>query len=160
MRLLVAFALLLAGCKSATERIANSAAEIRTLAESSKQRFAVLEVPEGESEQQRIIALSETVQRAVPGVQDNPSELLGTLEIVAIAAMAVAGVVLVWQLGLGQLTRSVFSWVPARKRAAAKLLDEAIDPTHETNMREAVAALRAMDPDLDLAFRKQHAHSR
>lgn len=160
MRLWAVLILLLAGCRSATETIASSAAEIRTLAESSKQRFAVLDVPEGESEQQRIISLSETVQKAVPRVQDQPNDLLGTLEIVAIAALGVAAVILVWQLGLGHLTKAAFSWVPARKRAAAKLLDEAVDPNHQTNLREAVAALRAMDPELDLAFRKQHAHSR
>lgn len=160
MRLMAGFALLLAGCKSATETIAHSAADIRTLAEASKQRFALLEVPAGEAEQERIISLSETIQRVVPNVKDAPSDLLGTLEILAIAAIGVALVVLVWQLGLGHLTKSLFSWVPSRKRAVAKLLDEAADPNTETDLREAIAALRAMDPEIDLAFRKQHAHSR
>lgn len=160
MRTLAILCLLLCGCRTATQQIAHSTAEIRTIAESSKQRFIALDEPGGEAEQERIIGLTETIAKAIPGVQNQPNAVLGLIEIVAIAAVALAGVVLVWQLGLGQLTRSLFSWVPARKRAAAKLLDEAVDPAHETNMREAVAALRAMDPDLDLAFRKQHAHSR
>lgn len=160
MRCLAVFLLLLSGCKTATQQIADSTAEIRTLAESSKQRFIVLDEPQGEAEQERIIGLTETVAKAIPGVQEKPSELLGLLEILAIAGVCLAVAVIVWQLGLGHLTRSLLSWVPARKKAAAKLLDEAVDPNHETNMREAVAALRAMDPELDLAFRKNHAHSR
>lgn len=160
MRLLLVACLLLGGCRTATEQIAYSSAEIRTLAESSKQRFIRLDEPKGEAEQERIIGLTEAVAKAIPGVQEKPSELLGLLEILAIAGVCVAVAIVVWQLGLGHLTRSLFSWVPARKKAAAKLLDEAVDPNHETNMREAVAALRAMDPELDLAFRKHHAHSR
>jgi hypothetical protein len=154
--LLILIGVQLFGCSSAPHTIAKSAVEIRQNAESSRDRFVSLDVPDGVSEQDRIISLTESVTQALPSIQQKPSELLGTLEYLAVAAMVIGVVVLVWQLGLGSLFRSLFSWVPRRKKSVAKLLDEAVNSSDETTIREAVAALRVMDPDIDAAFRSRH----
>lgn len=158
MRTLVVLALLAAGCGSAPQRIADTAVEIRQVAESSRERFQHLGSPAGVKEQDRIIVLTDEVVADVPNIQAIPSRWNDTLELVAWALAAIAVAFIVWHLGLGQLTRSLFSWVPRNKRAVAKLLQEADDPHKDTELREAIAALRAMDPQIDAAFRRSHAH--
>lgn len=149
---LIVLSILLAGCASAPSRIAGSAVEIRTAAESSRDRFEELAIPQGVAEQELIIAESEAIIRQVPRVQQNPSEWLGVLEWGAIAVLAVAGTILIWQLGIGRLIRTAIGWLPRRSVSAAKLLRESVDnPAH---VREAVAALRAMDPMFDAAYNR------
>jgi hypothetical protein len=45
-------------------------------------------------------------------------------------------------------------WIPAPKRRAASLLAAAVDDTRPETTREAVAAMRAQDPEFDVAWRK------
>jgi hypothetical protein len=160
VRLPILACLLLLGCSTPTQRIVGASMDIRDLAESSKGRFEELKVPEGVKEQEQIISLTRVVVEAVPLVQDKPSDILGTLWVASVAVACVAIAFLAWHLGIGRLTRSLFGWVPSPKLQAAKLLDEAVDDDSNTTVREAVAAMRALDPDLDLAFRKRHAHPR
>lgn len=161
---------MLSGCSS-TQRIANAATDVRVKAVESEQRFdsireraavvrleadaIVDEAASGAKASAAIARNADVIAREVPGVQDRPSEWLGTLTWLAIAAVAVAAVVLVWQLGLGRLTRTVFGWVPRRQMAAAKLLDEASSDYATTTVEEAVAAMRGMDPDFDAAWRRR-----
>ena len=149
---LIVLSVFLGACRSAPEAIAGSAVEIRGAAESSRVRFEELAIPEGVAEQELIIAESESIIRQVPRVQQNPTEWLGTIEWVAIAVVGVVVVTLIWQLGLGRLVRTAIGWVPRGTISNAKLLRESIsNPSH---IREAVAALRAMDPLFDAAYRK------
>lgn len=154
--LIIIVVLQLTGCNSAPATIAKSATAIRQNAESSKDRFVALDVPAGVQEQEEIIRLTDEVAHSIPHIQQKPSAWQTTVEYVAIALIGIAAVLLVWQLGLGQLLRSLFSWVPRRKKSIAKLLDEAVNSEDETTMREAVAAIRVMDPDIDTAFRSRH----
>lgn len=158
------------GC-SPSQRIAQGANVARANATSSEQRFRAIderalqaeaavaeirgEAAAGAKEQQAIVAAAEQIAEAVPGVQDKPNEWLGTLTWLAIAAVAIAGVVLVWQLGLGTLVRTAIGWIPQRKVAAAKLLDEAGSDYSATTLEEAVAAMRGMDPEFDAAWRRR-----
>lgn len=149
---LIVLSIIMAGCGSAPERIADSAVEIRNAAESSRERFKELAIPEGVAEQELIIGHTESIIRQVPRVQQNPTEWLGTIEWVAIAVVGVVVVTMIWQLGLGRLVRTAIGWLPRNTVATAKLMRESVqNPTH---IREAVAALRAMDPELDAAYRK------
>jgi hypothetical protein len=149
---LIVLSVFLGACRSAPEAIAGSAVEIRGAAESSRGRFEELAIPEGVAEQELIIAESEAIIRQVPRVQQVPTEWLGTIEWVAIAAVGVVLVVLIWQLGVGRLFRTAIGWLPRNTVANAKLMRESVsDPAH---IREAVAALRAMDPMFDSAYRK------
>lgn len=143
--------LLLAGC-SPSQRIASNASTIRTLAESSRDRFELASIPEGAAEQAEIIERAASISVDVAGVRDEVPSWLSTVEWIALAALAVAVCVLVWQLGVGTLLRRLVGWIPAPKRTAAKLLRESVDGT--TNVREAVAAIRSADPLIDAAYRK------
>jgi outer membrane murein-binding lipoprotein Lpp len=139
--------LLLAGC-SPTQRIASNASSIRTLAESSRDRFEAAAIPEGAAEQTAIIEQAAAISVDVAGVRDEVPSWLSTVEWFALATLAVA----VCVLGLGAIVRRLVGWIPERQRTAAKLLRESVDGS--TNIREAVAAIRSADPLLDAAYRK------
>lgn len=171
--LCIVLSTIMQGC-SPTRAIAEGATTAQANAASSKHRFNVIderaleaqaalgeirdEASGGIREQQAIVAAAERIAEAVPGVQDKPNEWLGTLTWLAIAAIAIAGVVLVWQLGLGTLVRTAIGWIPKRKAAAAKLLAEAGSDYSETTLEEAVAAMRGMDPEFDAAWRRRRRH--
>lgn len=152
-RLVSCVVLLAVGCSSSPQLISESAVAIRRNAQSSRERFVVLEEPGGVREQDEIISEVDAITVQLPGVQ---SVVPAWVEPVKWASLAVAGLVLLaltWHLGLGQLSRSLIGWIPGPKRQAARILRDAVDPNDETTMREAVAALRAMDPLLDRAYR-------
>jgi hypothetical protein len=142
------------GCKSAPQRISERAVEIRETAQSSKDRFIQAGDPAGKREQERIISLANEI--SVDSTQVDPTEpwWLPMVEYGAIAAILLAIVAILWQTGIGTAMRSMLGWLPRKSVSAAKLLHEAVDQEHETSVREAVAALRVMDPALDAAYRR------
>lgn len=141
-----------AGCASAPERIAGNAGEIRTLADSSRDRFVVVGDNDGVREQDRIIDLSAEIGVDASAVDPTTPQWVSTLELALYAAITVAVVVILWQTGLGLAIRRLLGWIPRRKRSAAKLLREACD--HPTQIREAAAAIRTADPLIDAAWRR------
>lgn len=142
------------GCKSAPQRISERAVEIRETAQSSKDRFVQAGDPAGKREQEHIMALANDI--SVDATQVDPTEpwWLPMVEYGAIAAILLAIVAILWQTGIGAAIRSMLGWLPRKSVSAAKLLHEAVDQEHETSVREAVAALRVMDPALDAAYRR------
>jgi hypothetical protein len=142
------------GCKSAPQRISERAVEIRETAQSSKDRFIQAGDPAGKREQEHIISLANEI--SVDSTQVDPTEpwWLPMVEYGAIAAILLAIVAILWQTGIGTAMRSMLGWLPRKSVSAAKLLHEAVDQEHETSVREAVAALRVMDPALDAAYRR------
>lgn len=164
---------ILSACSS-TGRIAGAANVARASAASSEDRFTLIEeraveataamevvrdeAKAGVREQRRIIEASDVVSREVAGVQDKPSDLLSMLTWGAIAVVAVAVVVVLWQTGIGSAVRSAIGLIPRPKRTAAKLLDEAMDDASATTLHEAVAAMRASDREFDAAWRRRRSH--
>jgi hypothetical protein len=142
----------LGGCASRPAQIASEAAAIRDLAESSRARFVSHQDTAGEAEQVEIAQRASVVSVMAADVQEIEPPILGTIETVGIGVVAVAVVVLVWQLGVGVMFRRLVGWIPERERNAAKLLRESVAGT--TDVREAVAVLRASDPLLDSAYRR------
>jgi hypothetical protein len=142
------------GCKSAPQRISERAVEIRETAQSSKDRFIQAGDPAGKREQEHIISLANEI--SVDSTQVDPTEpwWLSMVEYGTIAAILLAIVAILWQTGIGTAMRSMLGWLPRKSVSAAKLLHEAVDQGHETSLREAVAALRVMDPALDAAYRR------
>ena len=142
------------GCKSAPQRISERAVEIRETAQSSKDRFIQAGDPAGKREQEHIISLANEI--SVDSTQVDPTEpwWLSMVEYGTIAAILLAIVAILWQTGIGTAMRSMLGWLPRKSVSAAKLLHEAVDQEHETSLREAVAALRVMDPALDAAYRR------
>jgi hypothetical protein len=142
------------GCKSAPQRISERAVGIRETAQSSKDRFIQAGDPAGKREQEHIISLANEI--SVDSTLVDPTEpwWLPLVEYGAIAAILLAVGMILWQTGIGTAMRSMLGWLPRKSVSAAKLLHEAVDQHHETSVREAVAALRVMDPTLDAAYRK------
>ena len=165
--------LLLAGC-SATREIASGAVDIRANAESSKGRFEAIgsetaspapgvgriahESAEGVREQDAIIAATERIVSAIPGVQDTTPwwAVLLTRVIAFLAAVGALGVA--WYLGVGtvlsRLLWSVGLCLPRRARDDAALARAMLDPERAEGPREYVAARRAADPAFDAAFKR------
>jgi len=142
------------GCKSAPQRISERAVEIRETAQSSKDRFIQAGDPAGKREQEHIMSLANEI--SVDSTLVDPTEpwWLPLVEYGVVAAILLAIVAILWQTGIGTAMRSMLGWLPRKSVSAAKLLHEAVDQEHETSVREAVAALRVMDPALDAAYRR------
>lgn len=158
------------GC-SAVNKIQNNANDIRTLAEESKQEFIkideaatatpprVSEIKErsnqGISKQTEIIEKTQVVLEATSGVKDIIPWWATMLETVTIG-LAVLGIsFILWYSGLGLLMKKAIGYIPSAKVQEAKLLQEAMNEENETTIREAVAAMRATDPELNKAFEKK-----
>lgn len=174
MRAALLATVLLAGCAGATGRIATSATEIRAHAESSRERFgrigagaasgsldadAVgLDASEGAREQSSIIAATDEVVRALPGVRDIEPwwARLVAWALVALSALALA--LLLWMTGIGEILRRSLAalglFIPARVRTEANLAADVVDESDPAQARELVAAMRASDPVFDEAFRR------
>ena len=71
----------------------------------------------------------------------------------AIAAVAVAVLLILWQSGLLSGLRILLGWLPRRKVSQAELAVDMLDTTRPEGEREMVAALRASDKEFDAAFR-------
>lgn len=143
--------LLLAGCTAAPERIAGRAGEIRTLADSSRDRFVEHADQAGQQEQERIVELAAEIGVDAATVDPTQPQWLETVELALWVGLGIALIVILWQTGLGTAIRRVLGWIPRRQRSAAKLLRESI--THPEQIREAVAAIRQADPLIDAAYR-------
>ena len=158
------------GCSNA-QRIADATTVARRNAESSHGRFVWIEgnatdtagvkaqAAEGAKEQVAIIAATEGIVRALPGVKDvTPwwANLIGW----GLIALAIVGVVaLLWMTGLGafvkRLLAAVGLLIPAAERREANLAAKAIDYGSDVSVREWIAARRASDPMFDAAYRRE-----
>lgn len=149
--------LTLAGC-SGTQKINDSASSIRSLAESSRDRFETHGDTAGVSEQAEIIREVDSIQTAIPAIQDKVPEWLQMASYGVIAVVLLAVIVLLWQTGVGPLVRAVLlrftSLIPRGRRGEAKLLHEGLDRDgSKEKVREAIAARRAKDAIFDAAWR-------
>lgn len=155
------------GCSSSSY-IADASQEVRRNAESSQRRFVwiadnpsdapkVAEVAEGGiGEQQAIIAASEGIVRALPGVKDVTPYWASLLSWGLIALSVIGVVTLLWMTGIGsfvrQLLASVAGLIPRRQRREADLAVKVMDDASQEGIREYIAARRAADPMFDAAY--------
>lgn len=160
--------LFLCSC-SAVEKIQRNSNDITTHAQESKAHFegiisAASAVPprleeiskrsnQGILEQTAIIEKAQGVIEATSGVKDIVPWWANTIEIVMVSLAIIAILVILWYTGLGTVIRKVLGFIPEAKKDQAKLLDEALNG--ETDIREAIAFMRAKDPMLDSAFKKR-----
>jgi hypothetical protein len=165
----LSYAISSTGCSDA-QRIADATIVARRNAESSHGRFVWIEgnatdVPgvkaqaaAGADEQVAIIAATEGIVRALPGVKDvTPwwANLIGW----GLIALAIIGIVaLLWMTGIGsflrQLLASVAGLIPRRQRREADLAVKVMDEASPEGIREYIAARRASDPMFDAAYSK------
>ena len=145
---------------------------IRANATESKQRFERIDAnaetdpkavradaKAGKREQVAILAASEEIVRALPGVKD-VTPWWATLLSWGLIALSVVGVVaLLWMTGLGafvkRLLAAVGLMIPAAERREANLAAKAIDYGSDVSVREWIAARRASDPMFDAAYRRE-----
>jgi hypothetical protein len=157
---------------SDTQRIADASGVIRANATESKQRFERIDAnaetdpkavradaKAGKREQVAILAASEEIVRALPGVKD-VTPWWATLLSWGLIALSVVGVVaLLWMTGLGafvkRLLAAVGLLIPAAERREANLAAKALETDSDVSVREWIAARRAADPMFDAAYRRE-----
>ena len=145
-------ALVLSGC-SPVSRIANNTNEIRTQAQLLADHGMAINDPVVVTGATRIDTLAAGIHIALGGVEDKTPAWMSMLTWIAIAAVVVAVVVLLWQTGLGTAVRVMVGWLPRKKVSQAELAVDMLDPSRAESGREMIAAMRS-DPEFDAAFRK------
>ena len=145
--------LLLSGC-SATQRISERTNDIREEAKLLSDHGQSINDPVVIASASRIDQLASQIHEHLPGTEDRVPAWLSTVGWVAIAIVAVAVVVLLWQTGIGTAIRVAIGWLPRRKVNDAELAAGMLDPANPEDAREYVAARRASDPEFDAAWRR------
>jgi hypothetical protein len=136
------------------QRIAQSSNDIRAEAQGLIQRGTETGDPEVVARATRIDALASGIHVQLSGVEDKTSPYLTAFIYGAVAVVAVALVIVLWQTGLGTFLRIAFGWLPRKKVVAADLAVDMLDTDRPEGEREMVAVMRAQDPLFDAAFRK------
>lgn len=160
----------LTGCSAVTE-INKSANNITSIAQQSKENFegireAVEASPprlaeatersnQGIQQQAEIIKKSQDILETTSQVKDIVPWWAQLMEIIFISVGLLGAVIGAWYLGLGTLFCKLIGYIPERKTSQASILADALDDSNPTTLREAVAALRGQDPQLDMAFKKR-----
>ena len=161
---------------SAVRQIATSNSKIQEMATSSKTGFEVIyketqfETPDiviisavakqGIIQQTSIIKETQDIVVATTAVKDIVPWWADMINYVMIT-LAILGVVFgLWYLGVGHLTKGLFirfGWVSKAKQEEADLFREALDTKNSMTIKEAIAIMRAKDPELNQAFKKGKA---
>jgi len=136
------------------QRIAQSSNDIRAEAQELIQRGTETGDPEVVARATRIDALASGIHVSLSGVEDKTPAWMTMLTYGAIAVVALALVIVLWQTGLGSFLRIAIGWLPRKKVVAAELAVDMLDTDRPEGEREMVAAMRAQDPLFDAAFRK------
>jgi hypothetical protein len=147
---------ILMGC-SPVSRIANNTNEIRTQAQLLADHGMTINDPVVVTGATRIDTLAAGIHIALGGVEDKTPAWMSMLTWIAIAAVVVAVVVLLWQTGLGTMIRIAVGWLPRKQRQDADLAAGMLDPSKPEDAREYIAARRASDPYFDAAFKEARA---
>jgi hypothetical protein len=160
---------IVAGCSTATEKIATSSNEIGTLARSSGRRFETIHAETGKPdpsiptirtqaeggivEQEEILGLVDAVQVYLMGTT-NITPWWAEVVTYALIALSISGVAfLVWHLGLGKFIRGWLGLITPAERRNAELAAELIEVGGD-DARERVWAMRERDRMFDEAFRR------
>ena len=149
----IASILIAPGCSPA-QRIAESTNAIRLEAAALADHGSRIGDKEVVTRANRIDLLAGGIAVDLSGVEDRTPAWLGMVTWIAVAAVVVAVMVILWQTGLGTMIRIAIGWIPRRKTAAAEMAADMLDPARPESEREFVAAARASDPLLDAAFRR------
>jgi hypothetical protein len=168
-RALVIVCAVIAGCSTATEKIARSSNEIGTLARSSGRRFETIheetwkpdpsipairtQAEGGIVEQEQILGLVDAVQVYLMGTT-NITPWWAEVVTYALLALSISGVAfLVWHLGLGKFIRGWLGLITPAERRNAELAAELIEVGGD-DARARVWQMRERDRMFDEAFRR------
>lgn len=162
-------AVVVAGCSTATERIATSTNEIHGLARSSGRRFEVIHSETGKPdpsiptirtqaeggivEQEQIMGLVDAVQVYLMDTTNITPWWASMVTYGLIFGTVACGVFLVWHLGLGKFIRSWIGLVTPTERKEATLAAQLIEIGGD-EARDVVWKRREEDRLFDAAFRR------
>lgn len=164
------FIAVLGGC-SATEAIANETNEVRHRADASRaaawfifERIGEVPAEEIKAKASEIAAAQTAIIEATDVIHTELTKTQNTVSLWTkilywgVIALVVLGLCfLLWKSGLGTLLQTLVSYVPRKKRRLGDMIVDVMDPDEPEGERELVAALRAQDPQLDLAVRNAKA---
>ena len=154
------------GC-SAVEAIGKDTTNIQTLAQSSESRFVAIKdltddkqieehAQQGEVEQQDIQDLAKHIVARLPQVEDRTPAWLDAMKWLAIAGIAIAIFLILWQTGIGSLVRKLlysFSlFIPSSKKREVEMDMKVADSDNHMTHREMIAYKRS-DPAYESAYK-------
>lgn len=105
----------------------------------------------------RISLLASDIHQTLPEVEDKVPAWMDMVVWGAIAVVAVAVVVILWQTGLGTAVRIAIGWIPRPVKRDADMAVAMMDPARTEDAREYIAARRAASPLFDSAYQKARA---
>ena len=178
--------LALAGCSSAKKAIGSSAqainarsassfqsaVDIHAAAQMATERRSVQEDQIALEAQERIIGLAGVIQDDQAYIQESSIVIQDKLHMVedltpwwasmmgnlAVAAIVIGVVILLWQTGIGMIIKKVLwsmGWfIPKATMRSAQVDMKALDRGHEMSVREAIAVRRSSDPAYEAARNK------
>jgi flagellar biosynthesis component FlhA len=122
---------------------------------SEAQQTIIERSDQGLLEQATISSTVKEIIEATSSVKDAEPWWAVLLQYASVAVISLAVVIILWQTGVGLVIRRLIGFIPTAKKEEAKILDEALSSESETTIREAVAMLRAKDPELNEAFKRR-----
>ena len=165
----LALLIIVAGCSTATERIASSTNDIHGLARSSGRRFETIHTETGKSdpsiptirveaeqgiqEQEQIMGLVDAVQIYLMDTTNITPWWASIVTYGLIFGTVACGVFLVWHFGLGKFIRAWLGLVTPTERKEATLAAQLIDIGGD-EARDVVWKRRQEDRLFDTAFRR------
>lgn len=146
----------LPGCSSVSRisgsanAIRSEASVLRTHGEATNDKVVV-------DGAQRIYDLAADIHATLPGVEDKVPAWMELALWAAVAVVAVAACVILWQTGIGTAIRVAIGWIPRKTQRDAELAVAMMDPEKSEDVREYISARRASSPLFDAAFSKTRA---
>jgi flagellar biosynthesis component FlhA len=122
---------------------------------SEAQQTIIERSDQGLLEQATISSTVKEIIEATSSVKDAEPWWAVLLQYASVAVISLSVVIILWQTGVGLVIRRLIGFIPTAKKEEAKILDEALSSESETTIREAVAMLRAKDPELNEAFKRR-----
>ena len=122
---------------------------------SEAQQTIIERSDQGLLEQATISSTVKEIIEATSSVKDAEPWWAVLLQYASVAVISLSIVIILWQTGVGLVIRRLIGFIPTAKKEEAKILDEALSSESETTIREAVAMLRAKDPELNEAFKRR-----
>jgi flagellar biosynthesis component FlhA len=122
---------------------------------SEAQQTIIERSDQGLLEQATISSTVKEIIEATSSVKDAEPWWAVLLQYASVAVISLAVAIILWQTGVGLVIRRLIGFIPTAKKEEAKILDEALSSESETTIREAVAMLRAKDPELNEAFKRR-----
>lgn len=122
---------------------------------SAAQQTIIERSDQGLLEQATISSTVKEIIEATSSVKDAEPWWAVLLQYASVAVISLAVIIILWQTGVGLVIRRLIGFIPTAKKEEAKILDEALSSESETTIREAVAMLRAKDPELNEAFKRR-----